>query len=142
MKNALRFPSPALVIALIALFVALSGTTYAATREAKASTTVLAWHNVKLTNGWKYGAFGSSQPQWAIDSSAVVHLRGSIAKGTLGLPAFILPAAARPASTVYLPIYTSAATEGSLFIDTAGAVNPEGGSASGFSSLEGITFFH
>lgn len=142
MKKVLRFPSPALVIALIALFVALSGTTYAAVRAAKASITPLVWHNVTLMNGWTYGGFGSAHPQYAIDPSDVVHLRGSVAGGGSGIIAFVLPAAARPPAGMWLPIYTYQASEGSLYIDTAGKVYPEGVSVRNYASLDGITFSH
>ena len=47
------FPSPALVIASLALFAALGGSTYAAT---SAGSPRISWTNAKLMNGWKTGS--------------------------------------------------------------------------------------
>jgi hypothetical protein len=54
--------------------------------------------------------------------------------------AFILPSGLRPSHNLYLPIYTLNFTEGSVLISRRGAVHPIGSQASGFSSLDGISF--
>jgi hypothetical protein len=50
MKRRLRTPSPAFVVSLIALFVALGGTTYAATRLPANSVGTLQLKNGAVTN--------------------------------------------------------------------------------------------
>ena len=142
MKKVLRVPSPALVIALIALFVALSGTTYAAARTAKASTTRLAWHNLALRNGWTWAGLGTAHPQWAIDSFGVVHLRGSVAHGTTGFTAFVLPAAARPPAVSWFQIVGAFGSDGQLTVGPSGDGALVGSSVDTFASLDGVTFSH
>ena len=51
-----------------------------------------------------------------------------------------LPKSMRPAHELYLPIYTNDDSEGSLEINHFGCVEPMGSEASGYSSLDGISF--
>jgi hypothetical protein len=99
----------------------------------------LVYTNAALAGGWTQGANGHA-PGFAIDPFGVVHLRGTLASGTEGTPAFDLPARMRPSAVVELPIYTLGETEGLLFIGTDGSVVPWGTNASAYTSLEGLTF--
>jgi hypothetical protein len=104
------------------------------------SDTKITFTRATLENGWKYGGNSSADPGYAIDALGVVHLRGGLAGTSSGQPAFVLPAALRPGHPMWVPIYTSGATEGSLSIDSAGEVTPSGTHATGYASLDGVSF--
>lgn len=129
-------PSPALMIACVALFAALGGSTYAATTSGDS----IHFTNAKLEGGWTIAGFNPGKPGYAKDSLGVVHLRGAVANGTGGSVAFVLPKGLRPAYHLYLPIYTAGYTEGSLDIEPGGDVAPFGTESSSYSSLNGVSF--
>ncbi len=132
-----RLPSPALIVACLALFAALGGGAYAATSSSSSS---IHWKNAALKNGWTPYASGYAPAGYAKDSSGVVHLRGGIKGGTSGSIAFTLPKADRPHHALYLPIYTLDGSEGSLYISKGGHVEPFGSEVSGYTSLDGVSF--
>jgi hypothetical protein len=105
-----------------------------------ASVTKIRFTNAKLQNGWKYGGGGSAQPGYAIDPLGVVRLRGGLFDGTSGTTAFVLPKALRPSHPIWLPIYTSGFTAGSLSVSPNGEVTPSGDAVAGYASLDGINF--
>jgi hypothetical protein len=75
----------------------------------------------------------------------MVYLSGSLAQPGGGSDEVaVLPAAARPASNLYLSVYTFGGTTGVLFISTAGDIEAFSGAAGGgdtaFTSLAGISF--
>jgi hypothetical protein len=75
----------------------------------------------------------------------MVYLSGSLAQpGGGSAEVAVLPAAARPASNLYLSVYTFGGTTGVLFISTAGDILAFSGAAGGgdtaFTSLAGISF--
>lgn len=92
-----------------------------------------------LQNGW-VPASGTGSPRVAV-SGGIVYLSGSTwrASGTAKIFT-MLPKAARPRHNLWLPVYTSGGTEGTLEITTAGAVSASGLSAPAFTSLAGIHF--
>ena len=102
------------------------------------------------TRNWSGKAgFGSRRPAWYLDDSGVIHLQGA-AKQTNDVTAFApligtLPAAARPAHSIYTIAHSFDGTFAGVEIDTSGeifAIPPGGPAVKDFSfvSLEGITY--
>ncbi|HWY94368.1 MAG TPA: hypothetical protein VNX69_04225 [Steroidobacteraceae bacterium] len=97
-----------------------------------------------LINGWTNGPFGTSKAA-ARNTAGIVHLRGAIATSGTNAEPFVLPAAFRPATDVYVPVDLCNATNGRLFIQASGAVTvqAQGGvfsNAQCFTSLDGAWF--
>jgi len=148
-----RWGPSAFILSAIALFIALGGTGYALTQTtgpqpANRSLTTKAtpaWHNLTLKNGWTYGKYGSYHVAYCKDSQGVVYLRGSAKNGNTSQPAFTLPADARPAHTLWLPVYAFDGSAGGLEIEHNGAASlfDAGGGASvrKYASLDGVSFW-
>jgi hypothetical protein len=136
-----RFPSPALIIACLALFAALGGSTYAATSIS--SKSAIHFAKAHLRNGWQSGHKSNpldAPPGYARDSLGVVHLRGDIFAGSDDTTAFVLPKDLRPSHIVYKPIYTQSGLIGYVLIQPNGKVLPFGGNVVAFASLDGVSF--
>ncbi len=127
-------------------YASLDGVSFVAGSSPKVKFT-----NATLENGWKYGGSGTAQPGYAIDSLGIVHLRGSVAGGSSGHPAFDLPNAFCPTHELTPPIYSYSFTEDILGVSplyskgpcAVGAGAPGGGANSNvshFASLDGISF--
>ena len=154
-------PTPSLVISLIALFVALGGTSYAAitalprdsvgTKQLKNNAVTPAkikavaplWHAVgaagepAFQNGWvNEGPTSDETAGFAEDRSGLVRLKGVIQSGTNDT-VFTLPAGYRPSKNV---IETMLRQNGpnELIVHPDGGVVITGGL--GFASLDGVTF--
>ncbi len=157
MKNrSLTKPSPALVISMLALFVALGGAGYAATALPKDSVGTaqiknkavtapklhidLTWKKPTLTNSWAYGGSDTSEPAYTKDPDGIVHLRGSVAGGMSDTVAFTLPPGYRPAAISLFPVYADENTTDSLYIGADGKVYPLGDDVQYFTSLDGVSF--
>jgi hypothetical protein len=147
----LRWGPSAFVLAAIALFISLGGTGYALTQTngpqpagQTARTALPAWHNLSLRGTWTYGGFDSYHAGYYKDAQHVVHLRGSAKNGSTAAPAFRLPAGARPAHTLWLTTYAFGGSAGGLEIQPSGMASffdsVGGGNASGYSSLDGVSF--
>jgi hypothetical protein len=96
-----------------------------------------------LQNGWtQYTATPGNgrPPAYAIDPSRIVHLRGTLANGTDGAPAFVLPPNMRPSAFIELPVYTAGLSLALLSVNTDGTVTASGGQDTTYTSLEGVTF--
>ncbi len=132
-----RLPSPALVIACVALFAALGGASYAATSLGAKG---IHWTNAHLENGWQQGCCGAGAPGYAKDSLGVVHLRGALQSGSDDVAAFVLPSSMRPHHNLFLPVYCCGGNYASVRISHSGNVTPFGSGVTGFLSLAGITF--
>jgi hypothetical protein len=135
----LRLPSPALILACLALFAALGGGAYAAS---SIGTKGIHFTTVKLKSPWQAGSKTNHQdapPGYAKDSLGVVHLRGDIF-GSNDTTAFVLPKGARPSHLVYAPITTQSAAAGAVLIQPDGKVIPYGGNVNAFGSLDGVSF--
>jgi hypothetical protein len=133
----LRFPSPTLILASLALFAALGGSTHAATQTSASGK--IHFTNAAFKNGWtNYGA-SFAPAGYAEDSSGIVHLRGVIHDGTGA--AFVLPRSLRPRHTLDIPDLVSGG-DAYVFITKDGKVNPQGEAtaASALTSLDGISF--
>jgi hypothetical protein len=140
-RSGLRFPSPALLVACLALFAALGGSTYAATSVG--SKSAIHFSKAHLRNGWQSGHKTNpldAPPGYAKDSLGVVHLRGDIFGGSNDTTAFVLPRGLRPSHVVYKPIYTAAGVIGYVLIQPNGKVLPFGGNVNAFASLGGASF--
>jgi hypothetical protein len=133
----LRSPSPALILACLALFAALGGGAYAANISGGGS---IHFANATLKNGWTAYGQGYAIPGYAKDSIGVVHLRGGVRAGNSNNPAFVLPSTMRPKHDLSFPVYTYLANEGSVNIYPNGEVVPLGGMVSAFTSLDNISF--
>jgi hypothetical protein len=149
----LRWGPSAFILSAIALFIALGGTGYALTQtngsspaspSALATKAAPAWHTLKLSNGWKYGGYNSYHVAYCKDSQGVVYLRGSLKHGDGEMATFTLPAGARPAHTLTLPIYAYNGTAGGLQIlhdGSASIFDSSGGAAvAKWASLDGVSF--
>jgi hypothetical protein len=132
----LRFPSPALILAILALFAAVGGTTYAGTRT---SASAIHFTKAALKNGWTK-ASGHSPAGYAKDSLGVVHLRGGISSGATSKTIFVLPKGLRPSHTFAVFAFTQLGNVGQLTINSSGGVQVAGSSASGVTLLDGISF--
>jgi hypothetical protein len=135
----LRIPSPALILACVALFAAIGGSTYAATAS---SSRGIHFTNAKLKNGWKDASKTNhiyASPGYAKDSLGVVHLRGALF-GPNDSEAFVLPKAERPSHTIDIPIFTQPDVMGTLTIDSKGRALLFGGNVTAFATLDGVSF--
>jgi hypothetical protein len=118
--------------------------THATTADKASTVPALVFHPLALINDWDNYNGTDRTPSYAIDAQGVVHFRGAIENGTSN-NAFTLPAAITPSSEIYLTADELFATTGRLDIDTDGNVYVEddpdyGGSSTGFTSLDGITY--
>jgi hypothetical protein len=94
-------------------------------------------------NGWTNGPLGTRSAAWAV-IDGIIRLQGAIASGTQGAASFTLPAGARPATNLYVPVTLCNAAKGRLFITTLGqaTVQTEGAFSDALcmTSLEGVAF--
>lgn len=96
-------------------------------------------------NGWASAPPPFRQPAYRV-VSGVVRLQGAVTQGTdPGLPAFVLPAAARPTATVYATVDLCGAKKGRIAINSSGqafisAASGVPSDAACFTSLEGVTY--
>jgi hypothetical protein len=155
-------PSPALVISLIALFVALGGTSYAAinalpknsvgTKQLKNGAVTPGkikgaapvWHKIggagepAFQNGWTNESPGDEvTAAFYKDPFGVVHLKGIVTGGSNGT-IFTLPARYRPSRNLVEPMWRFASGSGEMAIYSIGIVNIVSGS--GVASLDGVSF--
>jgi hypothetical protein len=105
------------------------------------------WHPLSLLNGWhsEQSVYGSGNPSYCVTSNGMVYLSGSLAQPSGGSDEVaVLPAAAAPASNLYLSVYTFGGTKGVLYIGANGEILAYPGAAGGgdtaFTSLAGISF--
>jgi hypothetical protein len=137
--------SPAIAIATLALVLSFVGGATAATVGGHGINTPVVWHKLTLTNGWKYGGFGSFHAAYYIDASHVVHLRGSARIGTADKAVFTLPPSARPAHAISELTYASGGVAAAISIQPNGQVavfdqTPTGSAVRDFTSFDGISF--
>ncbi len=90
-----------------------------------------------LASGWKT-APGTAAPRVSL-SHGVVYLSGAVSGGSQVLVT-TLPAADRPAHTVFMPVSMAGGTAGRLAIDPQGHVYVNGNNATALTSLEGVHF--
>jgi hypothetical protein len=101
--------------------------------------------DLTLINGWTAYGPDTSKPQVEI-LSGIVHLKGAMATAGTDPEAFVLPAAYRPATYVFVPVDMCNGTNGRLDIRPTGAVTVEQqfgdpfSNAQCFTSLDGVSF--
>lgn len=96
------------------------------------------WRAVTFSNSWvNYGGTFFSAAYRKVEG--VVQFRGVIKTGTVGLPAFTLPAGYRPNFTVVLSTVSNAAA-GRVDVTNTGTVVPMAPSSNVYVSLDGLTF--
>jgi hypothetical protein len=160
-------PSPAFVLAAIALFIALGGTSYAAgvingksLANRSVSHVKLKKHTVTATemkivkarpmtllNGWQPYAEYYDQPAYWKDALGEVHLKGAVAQPVAGSDVICtLPLGYRPQRDCNWPAVLNAATMGTIEIRADGTVHArtfsaaQASAAQAFTSLEGVSF--
>jgi hypothetical protein len=96
-----------------------------------------------LINGWSNAPYSTSNAAVQV-INGVVHFKGAISTAGTNPDPFVLPAAFRPTTDVYIPIDLCNATNGRLRIQHTGVVDvePEGAfsNAQCFTSLDGAWF--
>jgi hypothetical protein len=148
MKLKLGWGPSAFAVSVTALILSLGGTGYALSSAPSATTAKPAWHNLKLTNGWHNGGFGSYAAGVYKDANRIVHLRGSAAGGHAGVTpsdaVFTLPRSDRPSHTLWLPVYAFDGAAGGLEIQHNGRAflfdTDSDNNVVGYSSFDGISF--
>jgi hypothetical protein len=102
-----------------------------------------AFTDLVLENGWVGAEFGTSAPA-AHKINGIVHLKGSISTGGTNTEPFVLPAAFRAKTTVYVPVDMCGATNGRLIVSATGDVTVQAetnfANAQCFTSLDGVSY--
>lgn len=91
-----------------------------------------------LLNAWAVYGASFTPPGYYKDPDGVVHLRGLIKDGTVGLVAFTLPPGYRPSGTLIFSSITSTGA-GRLDVLATGDVVPQSG-GNGYFTLSGMDF--
>ncbi len=134
--------SPAIIISLIALTFSLGGGVgYAASATSShAASTKITWHKLGLINKWHEVFVTNGAPSYAI-SNGIVYLYGAMQGGTTGEFA-VLPRAARPKNTLFIPVYNDDNSGGSAWLDVTptGKMYINGPDDTILSSLAGVSF--
>lgn len=155
MKHLSRWAARLIVPAVVAATVASGAAAAAAQPQSQpqspatahrttAPATVISWHALTLTNGWKSASMSklvTGTPAYAL-SNGVVYLRGAIERpaGQTSLPFAQLPTQVRPSHNLYLTAYTAEGAAGILWISHTGGITADEGNASSFTSLSGISY--
>ncbi len=168
MRN--RLPSPALVVAALALAVALGGSSYAAIKLPRGSvgtrqikdravtpkklSKLEAWHVVGAPGQPAFSAnWSSSAPAVKVsfrkDRDGLVHLRGTATRGmdVAGASIFVLPPGYRPAQFAAFPVAstnaagTMAPSGGVVEVQPTGNIFVYVDTDDNYVSLSGITFY-
>jgi hypothetical protein len=112
--------------------------------SAPARSATFTWHPLKLLHGWKSASTRlvvTGTPAWAL-RDGVVYLRGAIkqpkAAGSSTFAA--LPKDARPASVLYIQVFSRSDVPGILNIDSNGELEAYDGNAYAFTSLSGVSY--
>jgi hypothetical protein len=118
------------------------GTAHAAVSSQGAGSS--GWTRLSMQGGWTTSPFGTSAAAVRV-ISGIVYFKGGIATTHPNPVPFTLPAAFRPAATVFIPVDLCNATNGRLEIQPGGIVivQAEGGAFSNaacFTSLDGASF--
>ena len=137
----LRRGGRGVIVAALALLALGSGVVAGA--SAASAGTNCQWQPLSLQNGWhsEQSAWNSGDPAYCIDHG-IVYVSGSLAQSRSSSGSYFgqLPQQYRPASNMYLTVYTYAGTHGVVLIDTDGTMYAYGGAATSFTSLAGISF--
>jgi hypothetical protein len=102
----------------------------------------MATHKLTLKNGWvsSQAEYNTGDPAYSV-SGGVAYLSGSLHQSSGTNQVFaVLPAAARPAHSLYLSVYTYSGTMGLLEIFPNGTIAAYDGGSQQYTSLAGISF--
>jgi len=102
--------------------------------DSKANKAQEAWITPTMLNGWVGTLVG-----YMIDSFGFIHLRGSVASGTINTIAFNLLAPYRPAGTKYYATESTATPAGVVYVSSGGDVIIRAGNTARI-SLDGINY--
>ena len=168
MKFRIRRPSPALLVAILALIVAMGGSAFAIQRVQSGDSLIAqrtlsgnrlrlntvtgkevanpVWHNLVLINGWENYNNNLRAPAWTIDTQGFVHFRGAIDQSAGASNVFArLPSAARPNVFIYVATDLNIAATGRIYITPGGYLHAEATvsqtSAQAFTSLDGVSYW-
>ena len=102
------------------------------------------WQTITLENGWisDNSAYDTGNPSFC-ENDGIVYLSGSLAVNSAiyGDESFgTLPSGYRPSQNIYLNVYTLGGVYGVLQIDANGTMFAYDGSATGYTSLAGVSF--
>jgi hypothetical protein len=102
------------------------------------------WQTITLENGWisDNSAYDTGNPSFC-ENDGMVYLSGSLAVNSAiyGDESFgTLPSGYRPSQNIYLSVYTLGGVYGVLQIDANGTMFAYDGSATGYTSLAGVSF--
>jgi len=116
-----------------ATFTSLAGVSYL-TKTVKSSA-------LSLENGWQssQSTYDTGNPSYVV-GDGVVYLSGSMHTAGTSRLAFVLPKAARPATGMYISVYTFDGTTGWLHIQSTGQVYANGLDAGDYTNLASIAF--
>jgi hypothetical protein len=153
--SSLRAGLPAAIVAAAALAVAAAGTAAAASTSqqepvrpatvAHPAATSVTWHRLTLLHGWKSGrssALDVANPEYA-SYDGIVYLNGGLHQTSGTNHAFArLPAAARPAHDLSIPVFSGTGTgqPGTLVIKSSGVMSLSHGGVRTLASLSAISF--
>jgi hypothetical protein len=157
-----------MLVAVLALFVALSGSAYAVQRLQSGDSLIaqrslsgnrlrlatvtgkevadLTWHDLTLINDWYNWQSTNRAPGWAIDAEGIVHLRGDISQNPDNVLQFArLPKAARPNAEIFLAASMEGGfSSGSIVIKADGTMSAFGSfnmtDSRTITSLDGLTY--
>jgi len=130
---------PAIVVAALALAFSLGGGAgYAA--SAAEQPAVVAFHGLKLMNGWSKYSAAVGAPSYGV-GNGVVYLSGGMHQTSGSSNEFaVLPKGARPSHTLWIGVYSEATTSAFLEITPSGAMFIGGSDDQFFASLAGVSF--
>jgi hypothetical protein len=158
MKRYIRRPSPALVVAMLALVVAMSGTAFAVTQNGDTlitprtlsgdrlrlntvtggEITNLGWGGIILQNGW---AVGTRHPEAAVDVQGIVHLKGVVTGNGTAATIGTLPKSAAPTSPIYLTARNNKGATVGIILQSTGSIVVQGTLGPNMHiSLDGLTY--
>lgn len=112
--------------------------------SAPAKPVKFSWHPLKLIHGWESASakhLVTGTPAWAL-RDGVVYLRGAIKQPNAadGTTFGSLPKYARPASNLYIQIFTSSDVPGILYIGSNGTMEAYDGNALSLTSLAAVSY--
>jgi hypothetical protein len=157
-KRQIGRPSPALIVAILALVVATSGTAFAAASQngdtlisqrtlsgnrlrldtvTGSEVANLAWGAIILQSGW---APATRIPKAALDVQGIVHLRGAATGGT-DATIGTLPKSVSPTARIYLTARNNNGDTVGIILQANGSIVVQGALGPDmFVSLDGLTY--